>query len=91
MAQIKSAVARYLPGMQDADIRIADTHAECAGTDHACPTAQLSSQTKNSALASGSRVVTLSKTIRVSARLHPHFARLTLSEAGEVIKVAVSR
>jgi hypothetical protein len=36
-------------------------------------------------------VVTLAKTIRVSAHSHPHFARLTLSEAGEVIKVAVSR
>ncbi len=91
LAQIKSAVARYLPGMQDADMHVSRAHAECAGTDHACPTAQLSPHAKSSAPASGTRVITLAKTIRVSARSHPHFARLTLSESGEVIKVAVSR
>src|SRR6185436_11329074 len=67
LAQIKSAVARYLPGMQDADMRIASSHVECAGIDHACPTAQLSPHAKTSGPTSGTRVVTLAKTIRVSA------------------------
>ena len=88
---IKTAVARYLPGMLDADISVAGTHAECSGVGHVCPTAQLSPRRKSRAMPSASTVVTLSKTIRSNARMHPHYARLTLNASGEVVKLAVSR
>jgi hypothetical protein len=93
VSHIKSAVARYLPGMHDAHIQVARTHTVCLGTEHACPTAQLSRAGKQRAASQvpTTTVVTLSKTIRASARLHPHYARVTLDAQGAVIKVAVSR
>jgi tetratricopeptide (TPR) repeat protein len=97
VSQIKSAVARYLPGMSDAHMQFAQTHTACLGTDHTCPTAQLARSdpakagAKNANPATATTVVTLSKSIRSSSRLHPHYARLTLDASGAVIKVAVSR
>jgi tetratricopeptide (TPR) repeat protein len=91
-AQIKSLVSRYLPGMQDAAMHITHARHGCRGGDHACPTAQLGKQARSSARrASGTTVVTLSKTVRASAHSHPHYARVTLDEQGKVIKLAVSR
>ena len=89
--QIKAAVARYLPGMQDSHMSVARSHADCQGTDHTCPTAQLSKHGKSRPAAPATTVVTLSKTVRSSARLHSHYARVTLDAQGTVIKVAVSR
>ncbi len=97
VSQIKSAVARYLPGMTDAHMQFAHTHSACLGTDHTCPTAQLSRSAGSAKAgaktgpAGATTVVTLSKSIRSSSRLHPHYARLTLDANGAVVKVAVSR
>jgi hypothetical protein len=93
VGQIKSAVAQYLPGMQDATIQVARAHTLCAGADHQCPTSQLSrpGQTTAKLKGPGRTVVTLSKTIRSSARSHPHFARVTFDSLGAVVKVAMSR
>ncbi|MCC6192393.1 MAG: tetratricopeptide repeat protein [Anaerolineales bacterium] len=93
VSQIKAAVARYLPGMEDARVQVARSQSVCQGTDHACPTAQLSRRAKQPARVRplAATVVTLSKTIRTSARRHPHYARLTLDDQGVVVKVAVSR
>jgi hypothetical protein len=93
VGQIKAVVAQYLPGMHDAQVQIARSHAVCLGTDHACPTAQLGRRAKQRAVAPApaTTIVTLSKSIRASARLHPHYARVTLDAKGAVIKVAVSR
>ncbi len=92
VGQIKSAVAQYLPGMQDASIQVARAHHVCAGGDHQCPTHQLSRAGKAAAgKAPGRTVVTLSKTIRASAHSHPHFARVTFDSQGAVVKVAMSR
>jgi hypothetical protein len=99
VAQIKKVVAQYLPGMQDAHWRVAHTHAGCAGKNHACPTAHLAKivakhperNEVKSKDAPRHTVVTLSKTIRANARVHPHYARLTLDEKGVVVKMAVSR
>ncbi|MCC7359056.1 MAG: hypothetical protein IT317_06250 [Anaerolineales bacterium] len=99
VAQIKSAVARYLPGMADAHMQLAHTHTACLGTDHACPTADLARRSGGRSGKAGqphsavgpTTVVTLSKSIRASSRLHPHYARLTLDANGAVVKVAVSR
>jgi hypothetical protein len=92
VAQIKGVVAQYLPGMSDAALRITHSHALCHGGDHLCPTAQLGKLGKNKAAASPhTTVVTLSKTFRVQARAHPHYARVTLDAHGAVVKLAVSR
>jgi hypothetical protein len=91
LAQIKTVVSRYLPGMEGADVRAVRAHAECAGGDHACPTAQLGRGTKSAASPAPTTVVTLSKTIRASAHVHPHYARVTLDAQGQIVKLAVSR
>ncbi len=92
VAQIKGVVAQYLPGMSDAALRVTHSHATCHGGDHLCPTAQLGKLGKNKAAsAPATTVVTLSKTIRVQSRQHPHYARVTLDAKGDVIKLAVSR
>ena len=91
VAEIKGAVARYLPGMQDSHMVVTHSHIDCAGRDHTCPTAQLGKHRKTAGAAPGTTVVTLSKTIRSTARLHPHYARLTLDAQGAIVKMAVSR
>jgi len=91
VAEIKSAVARYLPGMQDSHILVTHSHADCQGAGHACPTAQLGQKRKSRPMTSGTTVVTLSKTIRSTSRLHPHYARITLDAQGAIVKMAVSR
>jgi tetratricopeptide (TPR) repeat protein len=89
--EIKGAVARYLPGMLDAHATVTHSHSDCTGAGHACPTAQLSKQRKGRAPAEATTVVTLSKTTRSTARLHPHYARVTLNAQGAIIKMALSR
>ena len=97
ISNIKSVVARYLPGMSDAQWRVAHTRADCSAKDHICPTGQLSSSAKALGSASLPRpaprrtVVTLSKTIRANAHAHLHLARVTLDETGKIVKLAVSR
>jgi hypothetical protein len=91
VAEIKSAVAPYLPGMQDSHVVVTHSHADCQGAGHVCPTAQLGKQGKSRAVPRATTVVTLSKTIRSTARLHSHYARVTLDAQGAIIKMAVSR
>ncbi|MGH2524743.1 MAG: C25 family cysteine peptidase, partial [Anaerolineales bacterium] len=93
VAQIKTVVARYLPGMNDAEWRVAHAHARCTA-QHACPTAHLAVRAKYASSLHHdphTTVVTLSKTLRADARTHPHYARITLDEKGAIIKLAVSR
>jgi hypothetical protein len=91
VAHIKGLVAQYLPGMQDAAFRVAHAHTRCTAKNHDCPTAHLGTSTPTKDMAPRNTVITLSKTIRIAARAHAHYARLTLDERGDVIKVAVSR
>jgi hypothetical protein len=97
VSHIKSVVAQYLPGMRDAQWRVAHTRADCSSKNHLCPTGQLSGLAMPHSGASlpsptlRRTVVTLSKTIRSNSHAHPHFARVTLDETGKVVKLAVSR
>ena len=76
--------------MIDADYRIRQQQHDCHGDDHACPTHQLGS--KSGRQITGKRlVVTLAKSIPEGARKHTHYARLTLDDAGKVLKLAISR
>jgi hypothetical protein len=78
VAQIKSMVAQYLPGMSDADVLSARART-------------LPSAVNAKRLGSRNTIVTLSKTIQDHARKHPHYARVTFDEAGRIIKLSVSR
>lgn len=90
MSKVRSIVSSYLPGMSDAICRIHPQRHACNGTDHNCPTHQLS-MNKIPQGAQPTLVVTLSKQVPDGQRHHPHFARLTLDEQGKILKLAVSR
>lgn len=96
LAQVKSIVEQYLPGMRDAHVSYARSHATCSGEDHTCPTStkgvntRIGKNTENN-------VITLSKHVEKSispsgpVQTHHHYARLTIDDSGKVIKMAVSR
>lgn len=88
--RIRSVVARYLPGMTNAQCRIHTQHPGCDGDGHTCPTHQLGLK---SAPGSDPHTlqVTLSKQVVDGAQRHPHFARLTLDASGKILKLAVSK
>jgi hypothetical protein len=89
-ARLKSIVSQYLPGMQGATCTIHTQHQGCDADDHTCPSHQVGM--KGLPQQGGQpMVVTLSKTIQAGDRNHPHYARLTLDQAGKVLKLAVSR
>jgi hypothetical protein len=87
---VRSFVAKYLPGMQDARLSINQPQPECNGTDHTCPSGQLHLHAKGYPR-QNRRVVTMSKTFRTENRTHTQFAHLTLDNQGKVIKACVSR
>jgi tetratricopeptide (TPR) repeat protein len=96
LAQVKSIVEQYLPGMRDAHVSYARSHATCSGEDHTCPTSTKGMNTrigKNTE----NNVITLSKHVEKSispsgpVQTHHHYARLTIDDSGKVIKMAVSR
>ncbi len=77
LAEVKSVVAQYLPGMEDAEVRAARARVLPVGA--------------KGFGAGRSTVVTLSKVIHGKRYAHPHFARATLDAQGKVIKLAISR
>jgi tetratricopeptide (TPR) repeat protein len=90
LSKVRSIVASYLPGMSDAVCRIHPQRHVCDGSDHMCPSHQLS-MNKVPQGTQSTLVVTLSKQIPDGQRHHSHFARLTLDENGKILKLAVSR
>jgi hypothetical protein len=96
LAQVKTIVEQYLPGMQDANIQYGRSKARCSGDGHSCPTSNNRTNAKSRGIPEHN-VVTLSKhvekTISPSGEIqtHHHFARLTIDDGGKVIKMAVSR
>jgi hypothetical protein len=90
LAQVKSIVAQYLPGMSDAQLILSHERTECHGAGHECPTSEYGS--KNIPILSPShQTVILSKTVTQANRSHCQYARLTLDETGKLLKLAVSR
>jgi Flp pilus assembly protein TadD len=90
IGKVKSIVSRYLPGMVDAEYTIHEQRPNCQGDDHTCPTHQIGMKS-SSHTSSRRMVVTLAKSIPEGQRKHTHYARLTLDNAGKVLKLAVSR
>ena len=96
LAQVKSVVAQYLPGMQDAQLTYSLAHAGCSGEGHTCPSYYFGAKSRPEFDPHRS-VVTLSKSVQAKAgpagksQWHHHFARLTLDGQSKVIKLSVSR
>ena len=96
LAQVKSIVEQYLPGMMDANIQYARSHATCSGEGHSCPTSLNGAKAVSREIPEHN-VVTLSKHVEISIspsgqiQTHHHFARVTIDDKGKIIKLAVSR
>lgn len=87
---VKNVVEQYLPGMRNAQLSLSHTHAECSCQGHTCPTHQLGSKSKPTHDPEH-QVVTLSKQIVHSHRVHETYARVTFDKQGKLVKLAVSR
>jgi hypothetical protein len=90
MAQVKTIVSQYLPGMVGARVAYAQEHASCHSHSHICPTALFGSKTLPGRLPTR-QVVTLSKRIVQASHTHSQYARITLDAQGKLVKLVVSR
>ncbi len=95
IAHLKSVVAKYLPGMNDAQVSLYHEHQTCASLcGHCSPGKQCrQSVTGNKhqpTLKPQRRVVTLSKNFERAQHTHRQYARLTLDEQGNIVKMVVS-
>lgn len=90
VGKIKAIVEQYLPGMRDAHISLSHEHTECCCDGHVCPTSQLGIKYKINNDPKR-QVVTLSKQTVRSKYVHKTFAKVTLDNEGNMVKLAVSR
>jgi hypothetical protein len=79
--QVKRVVAKYLPGLSDAELVVRQGQWEGAS---AAKTAQTPGRDPR-------YVVTLSKQVKVAKYLHQHYARFTFDTRGKIIKASASR
>ncbi len=95
IAHLKSVVAQYLPGMDDAEVRLSHQHQRCSkgngncGCGKKCQFSRIPSKTQ-SGVKPQRHVVTLSKNFEKNAKVHTQYARLTLDEGGKIVKMVVS-
>jgi hypothetical protein len=95
IAHLKSIVSQYLPGMNDAQVKLYHEHQTCANLCGHCGTGKhcglSSGESENpSKLKSQRRVVTLSKSFERAQHVHRQYARLTLNDRGKIVKIVVS-
>jgi hypothetical protein len=95
ITHLKSIVAQYLPGMNDADVSLSkeqqsgsNSCGNC-GCDKKCVLSQINAK-NNPQITSHRRVITLSKDFERAQHVHRQYARLTLDEQGKIIKMVVS-
>lgn len=86
--QVKAIVSEYLPGLRGAQITLSHEHTVCHG--HDCPTNHLHAK-QIPAATPQRKVVTLTKLFAGNGHSHTQVARITLDNADQVVKVAVSR
>jgi hypothetical protein len=89
--QIRSRVAGYLPGMEDASLAVAQQR-KCVGRscDRQCGTCL--SGAKNLGAEPGDRMVfTLHKSAQVAGRTHDQVVKVTVDNAGQMYKLTVSK
>lgn len=95
IAHLKTIVAQYLPGMNDAEVSLTHEHQRCSNLGGKCGCGK---KCQFSGIASKQqplgkprrRVVTLSKNFELAQRTHKQYARLTLDDQGNIIKLVVS-
>ncbi len=95
ISHLKSIVSQYLPGMDDAEVRVAHEHQRCAVLGKKCACGQQCqfskiAAKKQAAVKAQRRVVMLNKTFEHAQRKHTQYARLTLDDRGKIIKMVVS-
>jgi hypothetical protein len=95
ISHLKSVVAQYLPGMGDANVSLTQEQQTCSNLCNHCRTGKkcVLSQANgknNSTIKSQRRVVTLSKNFERAKHIHRQYARLTLDEGGNIVKMVVS-
>jgi tetratricopeptide (TPR) repeat protein len=95
IAHLKSVVAQYLPGMNDAEVSLYHEHQTCSnlcgncGSGKSCCLSQTSAKSP-STIKTQRRVVTLSKNFERAQQIHRQYARLTLDDQGKIVKMVVS-
>jgi hypothetical protein len=92
IAHVKDVVAKYLPGMQDAQLRYSLERVE--GQPGGFPLDPVSSTPEkkhHKPFAPSHQVITLSKSIKQAKLIHQQYAHLKLNSDGKLIKIAVSR
>jgi tetratricopeptide (TPR) repeat protein len=80
---VRHVVTQYLPGMEDARMHYCQERTE--GTQDGNPAKS------HTTAHTGRKLVTLSKQVARSERIHNHYARLTLDARGNLVKLAISR
>jgi hypothetical protein len=90
LAQVKSIVSQYLPGMSDAHLSLNIERSECHASGHACPTGLAGTKARSTRPPTRQTVV-LNKRFEQDHHYHEQYARLTLDEQGKLVKLAVSR
>ncbi len=78
IAQAKTLVRDYLPGIENAEIRVKNQQYNQRNG-------------KKTTTQSGRVVVSFSKQITQSERVHKQYARVTLDKQGKMVKLTVSR
>jgi hypothetical protein len=95
ISHLKNIVAQYLPGMSDAKVSLSQERQSCSNFCNHCSSGKRcvlsqANAKNNSTIKSHRRVVTLSKNYERAKHNHQQFARLTLDEQGEIVKMVVS-
>ena len=92
-SSVMKVVSQYLPGMSDAQFAYTLEREQCSGEEHLCPTSQLDSKQEKIHKSRGTsrRVVLLSKHVTLADGILPQYARFTLDEEGDLVKLVVSR
>lgn len=96
LASLRQLVARYLPGMADAQVRVARPRLDCNGQGHACVKRTVSedftaTKEKVRGRTTTAKVVVFTKQERAPGGAHQRVVRLTLDGEGKVVKWVVSR
>jgi hypothetical protein len=95
ISHLKSIVAQYLPGMSDANVKLSQERQTSPKLCNHCTCGKgctlLRGNAKDSpVIKSQRRVVTLSKNFVRAQQIHRQYARLTLDEGGNIVKMVVS-
>ena len=95
ISHLKSIVAQYLPGMNDAEVSFSQERQSCSNKCINCKAGKKygvahENVINTSPSKSQRRVVTLSKNFERAQHIHRQYARLTLDEGGKIVKMVVS-